>query len=246
MNSCRSVWTHAQEFELVIYAAVSGVFGENSKWLQLLSGKHFQETYKAEYTIPVAAMWNEPNMSYPEMESAYRPIPARQRRLPRFLLPYARPPPEVPAYLKPNLNIMRMPAPIPFPLPGIPLDIPTPHATGPGLSPSSLRSPRSNVPLYQDFCAPSRPLSINITVQTSALKCLIEWKPPALDPAVMYVYKLEVWEGIRCDTYDFPPHIFSFELKTTPGALYKLELSARDVNNSVVAVGTTCMKAGLL
>ena len=38
----------------------------------------------------------------------------------------------------------------------------------------------AHAPLYQDFSAPARPIPININVQTSALKCLIEWKHPTV------------------------------------------------------------------
>ncbi|OZC11130.1 hypothetical protein X798_01956 [Onchocerca flexuosa] len=227
-------------------------------------------------------MWSEPDFPYPEIESAYRPVLAWQRRLPRYPLPYARPPDMPPPFMKPDINMIRMGIPPPFRMPRIPLELVTPHA-GPGMPPPPLRPVRPpNVPLYQDFSAPPRPTPINISVQTSALKCNVEWKSPAVSSSfsvksredfplevlyqtLKYAYKLEVWEGVRCDTYDFPAHILSYKLRTTPGTVYKemssdslllraifiaatriifqLELSARDANNSVVALGTTCMKA---
>ncbi|VDN92280.1 unnamed protein product [Brugia pahangi] len=204
-------------------------------------------------------MWNELDFPYPEIGSTYRPVLSWQRRPPRFPLPYARPPDMPPPFMKPDINMVRMGIPPPFRVPRIPLELVTPHA-GPGMPPPPLRPVRPpNVPLYQDFSAPPRPTPINISVQTSALKCNIEWKSPAVPSlffvfipisssksileTLKYAYKLEVWEGVKCDTYDFPAHIVSYKLKTTPGTVYKLELSARDANNTVVALGTTCMKA---
>ncbi|VDK79523.1 unnamed protein product [Litomosoides sigmodontis] len=191
----------------------------------------------------VTAMWSEPDFPYPEMELAYRPVLAWQRRPTRFPLPYARPPEIPPPFMKPDINMIRMGIPPPFRIPRIPLEFVTPHAA-PGMPPPSLRPVRSpNVPLYQDFSAPPRPTPINMNVQISALKCTIEWKSPTVSKTVKYAYKLEVWEGVKCDTYDFPAHVLSYRLKTTPGTVYKLELSARDANNAVVALGTTCIKA---
>ncbi|CAG9533015.1 unnamed protein product [Cercopithifilaria johnstoni] len=188
-------------------------------------------------------MWSEPDFPYPEIESAYRSVLAWQRRPARFPFPYARPSDMPPPFMKPDINMIRMGIPPPFRIPRIPLELVTPHA-GPGMPPPPLRPVRSpNVPLYQDFSAPPRPTPINISVQTSALKCNIEWKSPTVSKTLKYAYKLEVWEGVKCDTYDFPVHILSYKLRTTPGTVYKLELSARDANNTVVALGTTCMKA---
>ncbi|MCP9265944.1 Phytanoyl-CoA hydroxylase-interacting protein-like [Dirofilaria immitis] len=211
-----------------------------------------------------AEMWSEPDFPYPEMESAYRPVLAWQRRPPRYPLPYARPPDVPPPFMKPDINMLRMGIPPPFRMSRIPLELVTPHA-GPGMPPAPLRPIRpSNVSLYQDFSAPPRPTPINISVQTSALKCNVEWKSPAVSSLfsvksyedfsseVLYPWfsgnaeiriQIRSLGRVKCDTYDFPAHILSYKLRTTPGTLYKLELSARDANNTVVAVGTTCMKA---
>lgn len=44
----------------------------------------------------------------------------------------------------------------------------------------------------------------------------------SISETVKYAYKLEVWEGVKCDTYDFPAHILSYRLRTTPGTVYKV------------------------
>lgn len=75
-----------------------------------------------------AGMWSEPDFSYPEMESAYRPLLAWQRRPPRFPIPYARPPDMPPPFMKPDINMVRMGIPPPFRMPRIPLELVTPHA----------------------------------------------------------------------------------------------------------------------
>ncbi|VDN02743.1 unnamed protein product [Thelazia callipaeda] len=188
-------------------------------------------------------MWSEPEFPYKEVDSALRPLLIWQRRPPRFLHPYARPPEMSSPFMKSESNLIRIGIPSPpFRLPRLPIEFATPHA-GPSLPHLSLRSVRPDVPLYQDFSAPPRPTPININVQTSALVCSIDWKTPAIEKMLKYTYKLEVWEGVKCDTYDFPANVLSYKLKTTPGTIYKLELTARDPENSVIALGTARVKA---
>lgn len=48
-----------------------------------------------------------------------------------------------------------------------------------------------------------------------------------ISETLKYAYKLEVWEGVRCDTYDFPAHILSYKLRTTPGTVYKVSIISK-------------------
>ncbi|VDK46954.1 unnamed protein product [Anisakis simplex] len=187
-------------------------------------------------------MWNENDWFYPEMESRFRPVPGWVRRPPRFPPPYARPPEMPPPFAaKPDMSMMG--GMHPFRMPRMPPDMATPHA-GPAMPPPPLRPIRSNhPPLYQDFSAPARPAPISMNVQTSALKCLVEWKIPPLPKTLKYTYRLEIWEGLQCDTVDLPAQKLSHRIKTSPGGWYKVELSARDANGSVVAVGRASFKS---
>uniref|UniRef100_A0A915AWH4 Phytanoyl-CoA hydroxylase-interacting protein-like C-terminal domain-containing protein n=1 Tax=Parascaris univalens TaxID=6257 RepID=A0A915AWH4_PARUN len=186
-------------------------------------------------------MWNENDWYYPEMEPRYRPALGWIRRPPRFPPPYARPP-DMPPFMKPEMGMIGMGIP-PFRTPRMPPDMATPHA-GPALAPPPLRPIRSaHPPLYQDFSAPARPAPISMNVQTSALKCLIEWKMPPLPKTLKYTFKMEIWEGVQCEVFDLPAHAVSHKVKTTPGGWYKVELTARDVNGTIVAMGRIRFKA---
>lgn len=48
----------------------------------------------------------------------------------------------------------------------------------------------------------------------------------SISETLKYAYKLEVWEGVKCDTYDFPAHILSYKLRTTPGTVYKVSCTS--------------------
>ncbi|MFH4978408.1 hypothetical protein AB6A40_005117 [Gnathostoma spinigerum] len=182
-------------------------------------------------------MYDENDWYYRELESRYRPVPPWVRR-PRFPAPYPRPG-EIPPFMRPEMG-MGMGV-HPFSMPRMPPDLVTPHA-GPVLRARPLPRPL-HPPLYQDFSAPSRPAPINMNVQVSALKCIIEWKAPIIPKQIKYTYRLEVWEGIQCDTHNFLPHILSYKVKTTPGSWYRVELTCRDQTDRVLATGRTQFKA---
>lgn len=182
-------------------------------------------------------MWNDNDYYFAEREARYRPAWPHRPHRPPFLGPYARPR-ELTPFMKPEMSPIMGIGMVPL-FPRIP-ELATPHAAVQRpLPPTRPNHP----PLYQDFSAPARPLAINMNFQTSALKCLIEWKHPNVPKTVKYTYKLEIWEDIQCEKHDLPSHTTSFSLKTTPGSWYKVDLTCVDKAETVLAIGRTRFKA---